>query len=358
VSLTQQQIVAPSNAAFDNIPYTSLNGVWDEKDAKKTISLLQYHILQGTIATAGLPSGPSFFKATILYDKAWTNVTSGQNVIVVKQPGDVVVFTSSLGTRVTVTKGDIPFSGGLIQIIDNFMIPPARLEKTSDAFKLPAFLGGLYTAGLMPQFAEQPNVTIFAPRNEAMSLVAGSLQGLDPANLVRTFSYHIIPGQVLALSALTNGTNLTTAAAASSAGTGAGPLQQIHLRQSGNDLFVNSARVIQPDILIANGVIHVIDNVLNPDVPAVLPNPSIASQPPVFGVSTRSGLPFTTALPCTANCPVPTTSTITRTSTRTAATNLNTGTSKGGAGQPRATGFVAGAAAGMLGVGMGFAILG
>jgi len=340
------QIVAPSNAAFSNIPFTALNGIWDEKDPKKTIPLLQYHILRGTVSTAALVAGPSVFESTLLSNSAWANVTSGQNVIIVKQPGDTVVFTSSLGTRTTLLKGDIAFSGGLIQIIDNLMIPPARLEKTADAFKLPSFVGALYAAGLMPSVAEQPSVTLFVPKNEAMQLVAGSLLALDQAALARTLNFHIVPNQVLPLASLTNGTNLTTAAGGSAL---------LHLRRDGNDLFINSAKVVQPDILIANGVLHVIDNVLNPEVAEVLPNPSVATQPPVFGVSSASGLPFTTALPCTVSCPVPTTSR----ATRSTSTFLPTGTSQGSA--VRATAFVAGAAAaaaGMVGVGLGYAAIG
>merc|ERR1712115_332071 len=69
-----------------------------------------------------------------------------------------------------------------------------------------------------------------------------------------------------------------------------------------NSYFLNSARITTTDILIANGVIHVIDNVLSPNVTTAMPNPTSFTQAPVLpttGVSNfnSSMAPFTTFLP-------------------------------------------------------------
>jgi len=62
-------------------------------------------------------------------------------------------------------------------------------------------------------------------------------------------------------------------------------------------IFVNNARVTIPDILVANGVVHVIDEVLNPGN-ATIANPSDVEGEGAFpGASAVSELPFTSGQP-------------------------------------------------------------
>ncbi|KAK1987668.1 fasciclin domain-containing protein [Colletotrichum cereale] len=324
-------IVAPSNAAFENIPGTQLNGIWNESDPSIAIPILEYHILQGTVSTGALESGPSVLRPSLLQNPAWTNVTGGQNVMVNKQPGDVIVLTSSEGIRTTQVEGDIRFAGGLIHVIDNLLIPPAKLENSTESFGLSAFLGALYAARLLPSLSEKKNVTIFAPRNEAFQRVAGSLKDLDEDAVRDLLNYHVVKGRILASSSLENGTSLSTLAD-----------QNLNVIRSGNNLFLNSAQVVQPDILLANGIMHIVDNVLNPDMASAVPNPTAISQAPVYPESSASEMPFTSAIPCTVSCPVTTTATPTAAaSIRTSSTAIRTTTSPGAAAR---TGVAAGAA--------------
>lgn len=328
-------------------------------------NILEYHILQGTVSTNALPEGPSTFAASLLTDKAYTNVTRGQNVIINKQPGDVVVFTTGSGSRSTLLKGDITFTGGLIQVVDTLLVPPSRLEPTArDSYPdLTAFLGALYAARLVPQFADLANVTIFAPRNAAFQLVSGALSALKPDELARVLQYHLLPGRVLASSTLfdADGPNSTdTAAPQDGDGNGTVPLR---ITRAGNNLFVDAARVIQPDILIANGVVHMVDAVLNPDDAEQVPDPAQATQAPAFGLtgatSTGAGAPtpFTTALPCTVDCPITTTDGGEGGSST--STSVRTTRSKAGVAGARCTGLAGvGAGVGLVGVGMGMGMLG
>ncbi|KAK1997105.1 Fasciclin-domain-containing protein [Colletotrichum falcatum] len=248
-----------------------------------------------------------------------------------KQPGDVIIFTSSEGTRTTQVKGDIRFSGGLIQVVNNLLIPPSRLENSTDSFGLSAFLGALYTARLLPSLSEKRNVTIFAPRNEAFQRVAGYLKDLDEDAVRNFLNYHVVEGRVIPSSGLKNGTSLNTPTGHS-----------LNVIRSGNNLFLNSAQVVQPDILLANGIMHIVDNVLNPEKASAVPNPTAIRQAPVYPESSASGMPFTSAIPCTESCPVTTTTTPTaEASTRTSATAIRTTTNPGAAAR---TGVAAGAA--------------
>ncbi|KAM0323683.1 hypothetical protein ACHAQA_008618 [Verticillium albo-atrum] len=334
-------IVAPSNAAFENIPGTPLNGIWDPKNASIAVPILEYHLLKGTVATNALVPGPSVFSPSLLTSSAWTNVSTGQNVVLARQPGDVVVFTSAEGARTTRTRGDIPFAGGLIQIIDNLLVPPTRLEDTLQAFGLEAFLGALYASDLLSVAAEDEDVTIFAPRDEAFRRVGASLDSLGADELHAFVRYHIVRGRVAASAALTNGSRLATVEGG-----------RIGVRRSGNNLFVNAAQVVQPDILIANGVVHIIDNVLNPEADAAVPNPNVVSQAPAWSAGGGDGTPFTSAIPCSEDCPTTSSEAAPRTATATATTTE-------GGGQPSESPDAAGkgldagsaALAGLVGVG-------
>ncbi|KAG8408679.1 hypothetical protein J3459_010868 [Metarhizium acridum] len=347
-------IVAPSDKAMANIAYTALQPLWDADDRDKTTAILQYHILDGAVSVAALREGPTYLETSRLTSPALTNVTAGQGVLVNRQR-DAVVFTSGQGSRCSLLEADIPFAGGLVQVVDNLLVPPAQVAKTADAFQARSFLGSLYAARLMPELAVRRDVTIFAPLDDAYGLVGGTLRGLDAPRLARVMRYHVVPGRVLSSARLANGSSYDTLATDA-----AGRPARLVVRQDGNTKYVNSARIVQPDILLANGVMHIIGNVLNPDVEGAAPDPRAATQSPVFAVSTVSGV-FTSDLPCTADCPVTTTAAATTTggadasgATATSATSsLSSSTSHGGG--ARCTARVVGAAVGMVGLGAGMA---
>jgi len=242
-------VVAPSNEAF------AKSQSWKADNTTLVTAVLRYHVLQGTIVAANMSEGPPVFRSSLLADKAFTNVTGGQNVVVYRQAGDTVVFASGDGTRSTLLEADALFKGGSVQMVDTLMVPPARLERTArDTYPrdLSAFLGALYAAGIVADVADAADVTIFAPRNAAFQQLAGALETLPREQLMEVLRYHVVPGKVLASTALINDTELV-----SSLGQANG---RVKITRAGNNVFVNAAQVVQPDILIANGVVHVIDN--------------------------------------------------------------------------------------------------
>lgn len=97
------QILAPSNDAFNKIPYSSLSSAFQNSDDNVIINVLEYHIIQGTRLAAQLVPGTPEFLPTLLKDPFYTNVTGGQVVENVEQAGNVVVFVSGQGSRSTLT---------------------------------------------------------------------------------------------------------------------------------------------------------------------------------------------------------------------------------------------------------------
>jgi uncharacterized surface protein with fasciclin (FAS1) repeats len=125
----------------------------------------------------------------------------------------------------------------------------------------------LKTAGLAETLQQPGPYTVFAPTDQAFAaLPAGTIQQLQqPENrelLIKILRYHVVPGQLTA-SQLTAGELKTTEDAS----------VNIKVNNANNQIAVNDATVIQPNVQASNGVIHVINEVLIP------PNLNVSQQP-------------------------------------------------------------------------------
>lgn len=262
-------------------------------------------MLQGKVSIGSIQEGSSIFVSTLLTDSKYTNVSGGAEMIINRQR-DTSVFISGLATRATlVGSPDIPFRGGAVQLIDSVLAMPARFERTArESFNgdLDSFLGALYAAGVLAEFADGANLTIFAPRNAAMARVGGALQAMPREQLARVLRHHLVPGRVLhGTTDLRNGTEVSPASA-------------LRVTLHNNDIFIGAAKVASTNFLVANGIVHLLDDVLNPDVAADAPvNVTAESRPPLFSATgaaatatvAGAALPFITALPCVTACPTP-----------------------------------------------------
>ncbi|KAM7207948.1 FAS1 domain containing protein [Naviculisporaceae sp. PSN 640] len=277
----------------------------DEDMIKAT---LKYHILKTQIRTKGIVSGDIVSRPTLLQDPKYSNVTGGAQIVLTKLPSDEVVLTSGFSTRGTIVGADIPFNNGVVQVIDAVMRVPLPLATTArESYPdLVAFVGALYKLGLYEEFNSWKDITVFLPDTKAFQHLAGRFKNEDDAAFRHILKYHVVPGRVLHAWNLENGSALTTY----SRGPGQVP-NTITVTRNGNYIFLNSAQVIMTDLLISNGIVHVIDNVLNPGNQTALPNPQAKTQAPVFtptgatSVGHRVATPFVTDLPCTQDCPEP-----------------------------------------------------
>ena len=99
--------------------------------------------------------------------------------------------------------------------------------------------------------------TVFAPTDAAFAkLPAGTVESLlrpeNKAKLQRILTYHVVAGSYPAAKVVTM----------KSASTLNG--QKVSISSNRNGVMVAGAKVVQPDILTSNGVIHVIDTVMLP----------------------------------------------------------------------------------------------
>jgi len=113
----------------------------------------------------------------------------------------------------------------------------------------------LQAAGLVETLKGPGPFTVFAPTDQAFAkLPAGTVEALlkDKAKLTAILTYHVVPGRVMAAEVVT----LTQAKTVEG--------QSLKISTKGG-VKVDAANVIATDIVASNGVIHVIDTVIQPN---------------------------------------------------------------------------------------------
>lgn len=172
-----------------------------------------------------------------------------------------------------------------MHIIDEVLTVPLNVTDTALAADLSAFAGAALATSLLTTLDEASDITIFAPSNAAFQAIGSAAGNLSTKELASILEYHVIKGSIAYSSSLGNGSVKTLA------GT------DLNITVEDGAVFVNAARVINADLLIANGVMHVIDSVLNPNS-TMKPNPN-SNKPAVqySGASSAALGALTSAIP-------------------------------------------------------------
>jgi hypothetical protein len=199
----------------------------------------------------------------------------------------------------TTTQQNVPLTPGssdgipgvTVHKIDKILTVPHNLSSTLT--RLPqlnasAALDALKNASLVATLEGLQDMTVFIPHNAAFLAIGSALQDASAETLSKVLKYHAIQGSVVFSSDVANTTVKT--------------VQGSDLKLSvgtGGKVYVDRARVVVPNILLSNGVAHVIDVVLNPDAADVnrdTLNPTASVAPAFSGTSTVSTkVPYVTA---------------------------------------------------------------
>ncbi len=256
-------VFAPTDAAFAKLPPATLASLGANPALLKKILL--YHVVSGSVSSSQAAS-------------------AGDATTV---EGEPVTFTRTAGGGLQVDEAnvvtpDIQASNGVIHAIDTVLMPPSLgpdiVQTAVAAGQFTTLVKLLQATGLDSVLAGPGPFTVFAPTDAAFAKLPPSTLaalGANPALLKKVLLYHVVSGEVLA----------ADAAAARSATTVEGD-KVFFSRQCGpfwwfahlwhrwgasadttawcSGLRVNDARIIEPNVLASNGVIHVIDTVLMP----------------------------------------------------------------------------------------------
>ena len=249
-------VFAPSDEAFAKIPADQLNAILEDRDLLK--SILLYHVVAGqylakdVLARNSLPTALGLELAVALRDgRAFVNDSA-------------IVAT------------DVQAANGVIHVVDAVILPPrdevdeqagvstgnevvlADLVDTAvGAGSFSTLVSAVQAAGLEDTLRGEGPFTVFAPTDAAFAKIPqDQLAAIlaDKDLLTKILLYHVVPGRLLASDVLAACT-LTSANG-----------QNLSIRSRDEAAFVNSSQIVATDVLATNGVIHVIDSVLVPEL--------------------------------------------------------------------------------------------
>merc|ERR1712039_122308 len=274
-------ILAPSNDALETLMNSDAGSMLDNDQFVQ--SLLRYHVLQSTVYASDITQTP-VFAPTYLNSSMYSNVTGGQ-VVEARMQDDEVQFVSGLKQVSTVAQPNVNYTNGVVHIIDDVLMIPGNLTSTAQNANLTAFLGAAVNASVASTLLGAEDLTIFAPSNAAFQDIGSLVGNLTMDQLANILSYHVIEGTVAYSSDLSN-TSLTTLQG-----------DDVEITIADGAVMVNNATVVNANILFAGGVIHVIDQVLNPNQMSSSNSSSTGSDNAFGATTSASEVPFTSGLP-------------------------------------------------------------
>ncbi|KAJ3180244.1 hypothetical protein HDU87_002122 [Geranomyces variabilis] len=230
-------------------------------DPALTQKVLLYHTVGSKFLPAGQPA------------KQFIKTGDGNNWIQVDvNSGKVMLFFN--GGNATVIDS-IPSSNGIVHVIDNVLQPPPSAVDDLKKEGLDTLITQVQAANLTSAVSDLNNATLFAPTNNAFDTVLGFAKSnnltLNATMLAGILRFHVVPGTYFS-------TDIAAIKTAKLATLLAG--QSVNVTYDGSDvklygagqtaLKLAPATVTKADILVAGGVMHIIDAVLIPDLNAAV----------------------------------------------------------------------------------------
>lgn len=232
-------VFAPRNEAFDALGAEVIQALLDAGNADLLSKVLAFHVVPGVAAmSSDLSDGQ-------------TVTTLGGGSLTIGVSGGTVTVGSA-----TVVAADIEATNGVVHIIDAVLVPEVDVvERAILTAETQTLVEVVAAGGLIGTLQGAGPFTIFAPSNSAFAALGPDKLDvlLDPANIAllqKILTYHVVPGDIRALD-LTDGATVATVEGS-----------DLEIDLSGATPKVNGASIVATDIVVENGVIHLIDGVL------------------------------------------------------------------------------------------------
>ncbi|RXW23719.1 hypothetical protein EST38_g2137 [Candolleomyces aberdarensis] len=221
-------LLAPNNDAVSS--FIASAGIPDLASITEAAArdLLSYHVLPLALRSTDLSS------PNVVFASAFGS--TGQEVA----PSGLKIY-SGIGTPSNVTTPDVVFDDGVL----NF---PRPCTETAEAASLSSLLRALQRANLTETVDTTPKFTCFAPTDAAFQRAGIDVEALTPQQLTDALMYHSIVGDVGYSTAFEDGRQYQTLL---------GVNVTVHKRAG--QLFINDVAVLQGNVIMSNGVAHVLD---------------------------------------------------------------------------------------------------
>ncbi len=269
-------VFAPTDAAFTSLVQNS-----GAADLTELVGILGDNL--ATVLNFHVIDVDAFFSDEL---EATQDVTTlaGEELTIARS-GNAVTVTDSQGNTFNVTMADIAVANdGVVHVIDGVVLPPLPIATTA---RLNPNLSVLEEAllkfpELVTELSGTTNYTVFAPTNDAFVALLGvigqnELDDIPEDVLLRVLQYHVVAGTELSTD-LDNNESLNTLL------TDEGETSPEQLTVSTtNGVQINGINVTGPDVSVTNGVVHVVEGVLVPELELSIVNTVV--EPAYFNVN-------------------------------------------------------------------------
>ena len=238
-------VFAPTDDAFAALLTDLGASSLDDLDAATLAAVLKYHVVGDLAYSNNLSSGAV---ATLNTDSPDETPLS----LLVNVDGGVMV------NNATVTTADVMASNGVIHVIDKVLLPPTVVDLATYSESFTSLVSAVVKADLAGALSGDGPFTVFAPTNDAFAALFAALgiSDLDEVaveDLTSILTYHVVGDNVMS-------TELSAGSVASISG------EEFEVTIDGEVMINGTVKVVATDIQGTNGVIHVIDAVLVPEM--------------------------------------------------------------------------------------------
>ena len=264
-------VFAPTNAAFAAL------GSAVPTDPELLANVLLHHVVSGTQdSTAVTTMGPF-------------TTLAGTSLAVDTNANPITVGSAALSATL-----DVEASNGIVHVMDEVIVPPTILQAAQATADLSTLVTAVSRSSMGVQMALTGGpLTVFAPTNAAFTASGIDLDNVDQADLDRILQYHVVASQNTS-GELTDGQTITTVSG-----------DTLTVNVSGASITLTDAEgqtinVVTRDLRLLNGVVHIIDTVLNPGEAGPGNIAQVASDAgfsTLLGAATRAGLADALASP-------------------------------------------------------------
>ncbi|KAH8549830.1 FAS1 domain-containing protein [Umbelopsis sp. PMI_123] len=258
-SLSTSEVILflPSESA---IQQAVSDGSLNLTTTQNTTNILSYHLVSGRHLSNTFNT--TQFLASFFKNETFVKLGGSPQVLGVSLVDSSLQVTNGL-VSANIIKPDIQCSNGIVHVIDNLLLPPKNAPTTITQIpELEAFANITQNNNLTGTLTSQ-QATIFAPNNGAWNQLGYLIQ---PAGiLLRDVKYEIVRG-------VYRSTDLQPSTLTSITG------QVFKVDRINGNITINGAHIIRADILTSDGVIHIIDNVIEPTASTASIAPSFSSH--------------------------------------------------------------------------------
>ncbi|MBK8172466.1 MAG: fasciclin domain-containing protein [Sandaracinaceae bacterium] len=235
-------VFAPTNAAF-----AELSAV---PTGEALVNVLLYHVVSGSVASSAVPAKAASLSMNQYGDPLTLLFNTASGV--------------SINGSVNVVIADVHATNGIVHVVDEVLLP-MNVVDAATAAGLTGLLGAVTAASeisagvsVADALGAQAPYTVFAPTNAAFTAIESTLSTLTADQVRDVLLYHVLdttafPAPVLAADLPATVTDLQTLL---------GP--DASFDPTVTPPTIDGAQIVTTDIIVTNGVVHVVGSVLLP----------------------------------------------------------------------------------------------